>query len=63
LYLADEVFLVGSAAEITPICQIDNYIVNNGDVGYWTKSLLKEYLDIVSNIDNRFAKWKTKVIN
>ncbi len=48
LYLADEVFLVGTAAEITPIIKVDKFVVGNGEVGKVTKQLLEDYLEIVS---------------
>jgi branched-chain amino acid aminotransferase len=54
VYLADEVFLVGTAAEITPIISVDKFIIGNGKVGNITKKLLKDYLDIVSGKNQQY---------
>lgn len=48
LYIADELFLCGSAAEITPLTAIDRYFVGSGQVGQITRRLLKSYLDAAS---------------
>lgn len=61
LYLADEVFLCGSAAEITPITQIDKFEIGSGRPGVHTITLLKDYLDIVSGEKNRHSGWRTVV--
>jgi branched-chain amino acid aminotransferase len=61
LYLADEVFLCGSAAEITPITQIDKFKIGAGCPGVHTITLLKDYLDIVSGKKNRHSEWRTVV--
>lgn len=47
LYLADELFLTGTAAEITPVRSVDRIPVAGGEVGPLTKSLQKEYMDLV----------------
>lgn len=62
LYIADEVFLCGTAAEITPIISIDRYEIGNGKVGKYTKNLLKEYLDIVSGVDEKYSNWRMEII-
>lgn len=46
LYLADEVFFCGTAAEITPIRQIDNIDIGKGTRGPITKLLQEEYVNI-----------------
>ena len=61
LYVADEIFLCGTAAEITPITSVDRYLIGNGKVGILTSSLLKEYLNIVSGIDKRFQDWRLSI--
>lgn len=61
LYLADEVFLCGSAAEICPIVSVDGYILGNGEPGSKTVSLLKKYLAISSGEDPEFPDWRTIV--
>ncbi len=47
LYIADEVFFTGSAAEITPISSIDQVIIGNGKCGEITKKLQKAFFDIL----------------
>jgi branched-chain amino acid aminotransferase len=61
LYLADEVFLVGTAAEITPIVKVDKFVVGNGKVGKVTKQLLKDYLEIVSGKKEKYIKYLTPI--
>jgi branched-chain amino acid aminotransferase len=46
LYIADEVFFTGTAAEITPIRSVDKIIVGEGKAGLITKSLQKEFFKI-----------------
>ncbi|MBM3894826.1 MAG: branched-chain amino acid transaminase [Thaumarchaeota archaeon] len=59
LYLADEIFLTGTAAEITPIIQIDHKKI--GKVGEITKSMMTAYNDVVMNKNDRYASWLTAV--
>jgi branched-chain amino acid aminotransferase len=61
VYLADEVFLVGTAAEITPIISIDKFVIGNGEVGNITKKLLKDYLDIVSGKNQQYLYYLTAI--
>ena len=61
LYLADEVFLCGSAAEISPIVAVDGYILGNGMPGPATVSLLKAYLTVTSGEIPNHAEWRTVV--
>ena len=46
-YIADESFFTGTAAEVTPIKDIDNYIIGNGKRGPITKQLQDAYFDVV----------------
>jgi branched-chain amino acid aminotransferase len=59
LYLADEVFLTGTAAEITPIIQIDHKKI--GKVGKITKSMIAAYNDVVMNKNDKYSNWLTAV--
>jgi len=47
LYIADELFFTGTAAEITPIRTVDNYTIGNGSRGPVTKELQDAFFDIV----------------
>ena len=61
LYNADEIFLTGTAAEITPIIKIDRKKVGNGKVGKMTKELMREYTRIVMNENSKYSRWLTEV--
>ena len=46
-YIADEAFFTGTAAEVTPIKDIDNYVIGDGKRGPVTKQLQDAYFDVV----------------
>ena len=58
LYLADEVFMTGTAAEVTPVRSIDDHEVGVGPV---TLALQKEYLDVVRGGNERWSHWLDRV--
>jgi branched-chain amino acid aminotransferase len=59
LYLADEIFLTGTAAEIIAITKIDGNIVGNGKEGSITKSIRENYENIVTGRSGKFMGWLT----
>ena len=61
LKLADEIFLSGTAAEITPITKIDRKKIGSGKVGNITKLFMNTYSDIVMNKNESYSHWLTKV--
>jgi len=61
LLSADEVFLSGTAAEITPIIKINHKKIGNGKVGQITKMLMTSYTSIVMNKNKKYSQWLTKV--
>ena len=61
LYLADEIFLCGSAAEISPIVSVDRFEMGRGEPGPLTVDMLRRYLDIASGADGRYPAWRTEV--
>ena len=61
LYMADEVFLTGTAAEITPIIQIDHKKINDGKTGKMTKRMIAAYNDVVMNKNDKYSSWLTAV--
>ena len=61
LKLADEIFLSGTAAEITPIIKIDKKKIGGGEVGNVTKLFMDTYSDIVMNKNKTHSKWLTTV--
>ena len=54
---ADEVFLSGTAAEITPIIKIERKKIGSGKLGTTTKMIMETYTDIVMNKNKKFTKW------
>ncbi|MFB6282536.1 MAG: branched-chain amino acid transaminase [Halobacteria archaeon] len=57
LYLADELFFTGSAAEVTPIRTVDDKEVGNGSRGPVTKEIQKTYFDATKGKLDRYEKW------
>jgi branched-chain amino acid aminotransferase len=55
LYLADEVFMCGTAAEVTPVRSVDDIEIGVGDV---TRAIQKTYLDVVRGATEQFAEWR-----
>ena len=61
LVMADEVFLTGTAAEITPVTSIDKKKVGNGKPGDITGKMMAEYHDMVTGKNQDYAHWLTAV--
>ena len=61
LYLADEVFLTGTAAHVTPVAEIDNRKVGDGQIGDITKRLQDLYFDAVRGKNPKYIHWCTPV--
>lgn len=61
LYLADEVFLTGTAAELTPVREVDHRVIGAGARGPITQRLQQRYFDIVKGSDNSHPEWLTRV--
>jgi branched-chain amino acid aminotransferase len=61
LYTADEVFLTGTAAHITPVAEIDRRKVAGGEIGPVTARLQKLYADVILGKNARYASWCTPV--
>jgi branched-chain amino acid aminotransferase len=61
LLLAEEIFLTGTAAEITPVTRINKKIVGNGKVGNITKKMMSEFTDIVMRQNKDYEHWLTGV--
>lgn len=61
LYTSDEAFFTGTAAEITPIVNIDGINISKGLAGEITKSISSRFYDIVSGKDEDFNDWLTIV--
>ncbi len=61
MYLADEAFFTGTAAEITPIREVDNRKIGDGSPGPVTKQLQAAFFDIVLGKDKKHAAWLAPV--
>jgi branched-chain amino acid aminotransferase len=58
LYLADEVFMCGTAAEVTPLRAVDDHELGVGPV---TREIQQAYLETVRGASDRFAEWRELV--
>ncbi len=61
LYIADEVFFVGTAVEVTPIRSIDKIVVGKGAAGPVTRKIQEEFFAITSGKKNDRHNWLTPV--
>jgi branched-chain amino acid aminotransferase len=61
VYLADEAFFTGTAAEVTPIRELDDRPIGSGDPGPVTKRLQETFFRIVRGEESRYSHWLTYV--
>jgi branched-chain amino acid aminotransferase len=61
LYIADECFLTGTAAYVTPIVEVDHRKVGSGEKGAITKELQRLYLDVVYGRNKKYHHWCTPI--
>jgi branched-chain amino acid aminotransferase len=61
LYICDEAFFTGTAAEVTPIREVDNRAIGSGSRGPITAKLQAAYQDLVSGRSERYPEWLTSV--
>jgi len=59
MYVADEVFLTGTAAEVTPVRELDDRMIGEGKPGPITQSLQSDFFKIVRGEDPAYAHWLT----
>lgn len=57
LYLADEVFVCGTAAELTPIREVDDHAVGTGEPGEITTAVQRTFEDALHGRDPRYREW------
>ena len=57
LYLADEVFLSGTAAELVPVREVDDHVIGRGEPGPVTRELQRVFDDALHGRDPRYAEW------
>lgn len=61
LYISDEAFFTGTAAEVTPIRQVDGRTIGCGSRGKLTKKLQTQFFDIVKGKNKKYSDWLTPV--
>ena len=61
LYIADEVFFVGTAVEVTPIKSVDKIVVGKGNVGPITRAIQQEFFGVTSGKTPDRHGWLTLV--
>lgn len=61
LYVSNEVFMTGTAAEVKSVTEIDNIIIGNGKPGKITRMLQNAFLNVVMGKDERFSEWLTPI--
>lgn len=61
LYTCDEAFFCGSAVEITPISQIDGFVIGDGKPGKYTIEIHKKYMDIATGQNEKYIGWNTPI--
>ncbi len=59
LYMADEIFFTGTAAEVTPVREVDNRQVGRGCPGAVTLDLQQTFFDIIKGKDEKYSTWLT----
>jgi len=60
LWLADEVFLTGTAAEVTPVVEIDNRAVGAGKPGEITQAVQQRFFEILRGENRDYEHWMTE---
>jgi len=61
LYVADEVFMTGTAAEVKSVTEIDNIIIGDGKLGKVTCRLQDAFFEASRGKDERFSEWFTPI--
>ncbi len=61
VYIADEAFFTGTAAEVTPIRELDRRTIGEGKAGPITKKIQKAFFDVVTGKDKKHKDWLTSV--
>ena len=61
VYQVDELFLVGTGAEVTSVISVDKRPVGNGEIGEHTKALKDLYFKIVHGENEKYKHWLTKI--
>jgi branched-chain amino acid aminotransferase len=57
LYLAEEVFMSGTAAELVPVHEIDDHVIGSGEPGPITREVQRVFDDALHGRDPRYLEW------
>ena len=61
MYIADEAFFTGTAAEVTPIRELDSRVIGAGKRGPITEKLQAMFFDVVNGRNPKYAHWLSHV--
>lgn len=61
LYLADEIFLTGTAAHVTPVGELDMRAIGSGGIGAVTRRISDMYMSIISGNNPKYIDWCTGI--
>jgi branched-chain amino acid aminotransferase len=61
VYTADEAFFTGTAAEVTPIRELDNRAIGAGTRGPITEKLQSAFFDVIAGKNEKYKHWLTKI--
>ena len=61
VYIADEAFFTGTAAEVTPIRELDRRVIGKGERGPITEKIQNAFFDIVNGRNRKYHHWLTPV--
>ena len=61
IFTADECFMTGTAAHVTPIIEVENRKVGSGSIGKTTKKLQSMYFDVILGKKKKYMNWCTPV--
>ncbi|BDQ04989.1 MAG: putative branched-chain-amino-acid aminotransferase [Candidatus Dojkabacteria bacterium] len=63
LYIADEIFLCGTGAQISPVVEVDGIKINTGKPGPITNQIKQIYFDAVKGKIEKYTNWLTPIID
>ena len=61
LYIADEIFMTGTAAHVTPVTEVDRVAIGDGVAGEISRTLQRRYFDAITGRIPEYAEWLTPV--
>jgi branched-chain amino acid aminotransferase len=63
VYLCDELFLTGTAAQVTAVTRVDHRLIGSGEMGPVTSRLREFFTDVVRGRNQKYCHWNTPVYN